>query len=82
MGHRMHRRSRLVRTAARRTRPTGAWDPEEWAEKHLNPGHGFEVPPLIIRAGRKNHPPPDTKKQQPKQQGRGGRGGKGGGGKK
>ena len=32
--------------------------------------------------GRKNAPKPGTKKQQPKQQGRGGRGGKGGGGKK
>ncbi len=90
MGHRVHRRSRLVRLAARHTRPTGAWDPEAWTQKHFTPaGRDLLTAPLppvppgrTAQAGRKNTKPPKEKPQQPKGQGRGGRGGKGGGGKK
>ncbi len=72
MGHRMHRRSRLVRVAARRTRPIGAWDPEAWAEKHLlDPAPlSTPLPPVPpgrpARLGRRNKPKPTQKPQKPK----------------
>lgn len=78
-GHRAHKRTRAMRIAARLARrPRSVWDPEAWAERHLEPG------PHVVAAvemGRKTHPQ-SKKPQQPKEQGRGGRGGKGGGSKK